>query len=135
MLKSCSEITVDIHYRFLPIKSAFLSAQATKTMTVWRNVPIIGFGNATDSFRTGRIVQFHGIGIFQIIFKNLQFILLFLNVWTLTFYYFSLKSGFTYFGTFVSRTTAGLWLSKCPSYHSAKLTTLLNYIISIYNFL
>jgi hypothetical protein len=35
-------------------------------MKVWRKFSISGFGNATDSFRTGRIVQFHGIGIFQI---------------------------------------------------------------------
>jgi hypothetical protein len=35
-------------------------------MKVWRNFSKSGFGNATDSFRTGRIVQCHGIGIFQI---------------------------------------------------------------------
>jgi hypothetical protein len=35
-------------------------------MKVCRNFSISGFGNATNSFRTGRIVQFPGIGIFQI---------------------------------------------------------------------
>jgi hypothetical protein len=35
-------------------------------MKVWRNFSISGFRNATDSFRTGRIVQIHGIGIFKI---------------------------------------------------------------------
>jgi hypothetical protein len=39
-------------------------------MKVWRNFSISGFGNATDSFRTGRIVQFNGIGIFQILFAT-----------------------------------------------------------------
>ena len=39
-------------------------------MKVCRNFSISGFGNATDSFRTGRIVQFNGIGIFQILFAT-----------------------------------------------------------------
>ena len=41
-------------------------------MKVWRNFSISGFGNATDSFRTGRIDQFHGIGIFQIFFRKAE---------------------------------------------------------------
>ena len=42
-----------------------------------------------------------------IIFKNLQFILLFLNIWTLT--VFGLKTRCAYCGTFVYQTTGGLF--------------------------
>jgi hypothetical protein len=61
-----------------------------------------------------------------IIFKNLQFILLFLNIWTLTFYCFRLKNVFIYiFWDFrVSNHCWAfcrlLWLSKLPSNHSVK---------------
>ena len=45
-----------------------------------------------------------------IILKNLHFILLFLNIWTLTFDCLRLlKTRFTYFWAFVSRTIAGLF--------------------------
>ena len=71
-----------------------------------------------------------------IIFKNLQFILLFLNIWTLTFYCFRLKNAFYFFlGFRVSNHfwafQSLFWLSKLPSNHSATVTTLLNAIISI----
>ena len=44
-----------------------------------------------------------------IIFKNLQFILLFLNIWTLAFTVLGLKTRFAYYWAFVSRTTARLF--------------------------
>jgi hypothetical protein len=73
-----------------------------------------------------------------IIFKNLQFILLFLNIWTLTFYCFRLKNVLNIFWDFrVSNHcwafSSLLWLSKLPSNHSATVTTLLYSIISIYH--
>jgi hypothetical protein len=44
-----------------------------------------------------------------IIFKNLQFTLLFLNFLTLTFYCLGLKTCYSYIGTFGYRTTVGLF--------------------------
>jgi hypothetical protein len=72
-----------------------------------------------------------------IIFKNLQFIRLFLNIWTLTFYCFRLKNAFYLFVCFrVSNHCWAFqslfWLSKLPSNHSATVTTLLFAIISIF---
>ena len=73
-----------------------------------------------------------------IIFKNLQFIRLFLNIWTLTFYCFRLKNAFYLFVCFrVSNHCWAFqslfWLSKLPSNHSATVTTLLYDIISIFD--
>ena len=73
-----------------------------------------------------------------IIFKNLHFILLFLNIWTLTFYCFRLKNAFYLFlGFRVSNHCWAFqclfWLSKLPSNHSATVTTLLYAIISIFD--
>ena len=71
-----------------------------------------------------------------IIFKNLQFILLFLNIWTLTFYCFRLKKRDIFWDFRVSNHCGALksllWLSKLPSNHSATVTTLPNYIMSKY---
>ena len=72
------------------------------------------------------------------IFKNLQFILLFLNIWTLTFYSFRLKNAFhLVLGFRVSNHCWAFqslfWLSKLPSNHSATVTTLLYDIISIFD--
>ena len=52
-----------------------------------------------------------------IIFKNLQFILLFLNIWTLTFYCFRLKNVFYLFLVFRFSNHRLFWLSKLPSNH------------------
>jgi hypothetical protein len=69
-----------------------------------------------------------------IIFRNLQFILLFLNIWTLTFYCFRLKNVINIFQDFrVSNHCWAFWLSKRPSNHLATLTTLLYAIIRIYD--
>ena len=69
-----------------------------------------------------------------IIFKNLQFILLFSNIWTLTFYCFRLKNVIYKFWDFrVSNNCWAFSLSKLPSNHSATVTTLLYSIISIYD--
>jgi hypothetical protein len=73
-----------------------------------------------------------------IVFKNLQFILLFLNIWTLTFYCFRLENVFYSFLIFrVSnhhRAFQSLfWLSKLPSKHSTTVTILLYAIISIFD--
>ena len=63
-----------------------------------------------------------------IIFKNLQFIFLFLNIWTLTFYCFRLKIAICIFWDFlVSNHCWAFWLSKLPSNHSVMVTTLQRY--------
>jgi hypothetical protein len=70
-----------------------------------------------------------------IIFKNLQFILLFLIIWTLIFYCFMLKTVQFILWNFRESNhywgfSSLLWLSKLPSNHSATATTLLYSIIS-----
>ena len=72
-----------------------------------------------------------------IIFQNLQFIFLFLNIWTWTFYCSRLKNVLRIFRAF--RVSNHCWafssllrLSKLPSNHSATVTTQLYSIISIY---
>jgi hypothetical protein len=72
------------------------------------------------------------------IFKNLQFILLFLNIWTLTFHSFRLKNAFHLvlgfrFSKHCWAFQSLFWLSKLPSNHSATVITLLFYIISIFD--
>ena len=69
-----------------------------------------------------------------IIFKNLQFILLFLNIWTLTYYCFRLKHVTNICWDFrVSNHYRAFWHSMLPSNLSATVTTLLSSIISIYD--
>ena len=65
-----------------------------------------------------------------IIFKNLQFILLFLRIWTLIFYHFRLKTGYKYFGTCGYQTPAGLF-KVCFEFLNFLLTTRLRW--SYYN--
>jgi uncharacterized protein with PQ loop repeat len=69
-------------------------------------------------------------------FQNLQFIFLFLNIWTLTFYCFRLKNVLSRFWDIrVSNRcwafSSLFWLVKLTSNHSATVTTLLYSIISI----
>jgi hypothetical protein len=61
-------------------------------------------------------------------FKNLVFILLFLNKWTLTFRCFRLKNLVLDFrvSNHCCAFQSLFWLSKLPSNHSATVTTLLN---------
>jgi hypothetical protein len=69
-----------------------------------------------------------------IIFKNLQFIHLFLNIWTLTFYCFRLRNVTNICWDFrVSNHCRAFWHSILPSNNSVTVTTLLYSIISIYD--
>ena len=88
-----------------------------------------------------RIIHFSDVTLLfkqSIMFNNLQFILLFLNIRTLTFYYFRLKNAIFIFWDFQVPNHCWafkslLWLSKLPSYHSSTVTIVLYFIISIFN--
>ena len=86
----------------------------------------------TASLSDSTIIHFSDVTLLfeqWIIFKNLQFILLFLNIWTLTFYCVRLKNVFYILWDFLVSNHCWafqslLWLSTLPSNHSATVTTL-----------